>query len=127
MKIVICGSMSFSAEMIRIGDVLMAAGHSVILPDSVEEYAGNADLLARASGWGTVEGAERKIANDLIKEHFHAIEQGDAILVVNGDKNGIKNYLGGIAFWKWALRTCSTKNYICSIRFRPSCHLFIRS
>jgi len=38
----------------------------------------------------------RAIANeDLIKRYYRLIGQSDAILVVNIDKKGIKNYIGG--------------------------------
>ncbi|MFH1407431.1 MAG: hypothetical protein ABIJ36_03090 [Patescibacteria group bacterium] len=51
-----------------------------------------------AKGWGTVEGAKKKMDNDLIKKHYREIKEGDAILVINKDKNGIKNYIGGNSF-----------------------------
>lgn len=38
----------------------------------------------------------REEANiDVIKEHYDYIKSSDAILVINIDKNGIKNYIGG--------------------------------
>ena len=40
----------------------------------------------------------RKEANiDVIKEHYEFIKNSDAILVVNTEKNDVKNYIGGNA------------------------------
>jgi len=35
---------------------------------------------------------------DLIKRYYNMIKEADAILIVNGDKKGIKNYIGGNTF-----------------------------
>ncbi len=39
-----------------------------------------------------------KIQHDFIKEHFRKIENSDAILVLNYENKGIKNYIGGNTF-----------------------------
>lgn len=41
---------------------------------------------------------ENKIENDLIRDYFEKIKNADAILVVNVDKEGISNYIGGNSF-----------------------------
>ena len=41
------------------------------------------------------ESAERKIANNFIRKHYKLITNSDAILVLNYDKKGVKNYVGG--------------------------------
>ena len=40
----------------------------------------------------------KKAKEDLIKRYFRIIKDSDAILVVNIDKKGIKNYIGGNTF-----------------------------
>ena len=85
MKIVICGSMKFSAEMLAAQEELNTRGHEVCVPIDIAEYALN----------NIVETAQRKIEHDYIK-HYHAkISEGDVILVMNISKNGIENYIGG--------------------------------
>lgn len=49
---------------------------------------------------------EAKIRHDFIRDHFRKIEKSDAILIVNYDKNGVRNYIGGntlmemgLAYW----------------------------
>ena len=44
------------------------------------------------------DGAFRKIKEDLIKRYYDKIKTCDAILVLNIDKNSIKNYIGGNVF-----------------------------
>lgn len=41
------------------------------------------------------EHAKVKIENDYIKYHYNEIVNSDAVLVLNFDKNEIKNYIGG--------------------------------
>ena len=41
---------------------------------------------------------QQKFNNDAINEHFKLIENSDAILVLNYEKNGVANYIGGNAF-----------------------------
>jgi hypothetical protein len=93
MKITICGSMSAAKKMYEAYRILTNKGHQVFLPEFVIEYV-NGNL-----GWelGTLsreEGAEKKKKHDLIRKHYYKIQKSDAILVVNEEKNGIKNYIG---------------------------------
>ena len=98
MKIVICSSVSFAEKIMEIKDVLEERGMEVIIPEGLSDYLNDPELKKRASGWGTLEGAERKIKNNLIRGYYEEIKTSDAILVINQDKNGIKNYLGGNSF-----------------------------
>ncbi|PIP28249.1 MAG: hypothetical protein COX29_02220 [Candidatus Moranbacteria bacterium CG23_combo_of_CG06-09_8_20_14_all_35_22] len=93
MKIVICGSMIFSKEMIEIGNELTDAGHEIVLPRHSEKYA-KLGISDNEIG----ESAKNKIESNLIQDYFEKIKNSDAILAVNYDKNGIKNYIGGNTF-----------------------------
>lgn len=64
--------------------------HIVVLPKFTKEYSklGTADKMHSES-------AENKIKHDLIKDYFNEIKNSDAILVINEDRNGVKNYIGG--------------------------------
>lgn len=89
--------MAFAQEMLDAKVSLEERGHKVILPEGVEEYIkGKLKILAGKKG--ALEGAKRKIDNDLIKKHYYKIQKSDAILVINKEKNGIKNYIGGNSF-----------------------------
>lgn len=93
MKITICASMSFAGEILAIQHALERHGHTVLVPDGAQDY-----LQGQAGKTDRDEGARRKIARDLIRQHHAYIESSDAILVLNYDKKGIKNYVGGNAF-----------------------------
>ena len=97
MVITICGSMIFAKDMLDIKTQLEAKGIKVIIPIGTKEYL-NGKLKKIAGEWGTIEGAKRKIRYNLIKRYYNEIKKSDAILVINKEKNGIKNYIGGNTF-----------------------------
>ncbi|MCR4256107.1 MAG: hypothetical protein NUW08_00175 [Candidatus Uhrbacteria bacterium] len=45
--------------------------------------------------WEKGERAALKRENDYYRQHYAHILESDAILVVNNEKNGVKNYIGG--------------------------------
>lgn len=93
MKIIICGSMIFCEEMIGIKKILEERGFEATLPQHTEEYAELKDKDQVHS-----ESVENKIAEDLIRDYFQQIKKHDAVLVVNEEKDGKKDYIGGNAF-----------------------------
>jgi len=97
MKIAICGSMKLAREMYEIGNFLKKKGHQIFLPEVVIKFVqGKVDWVP-----GTLtrqEGAKIKKEHDLIRKHFQKIKESDAILVVNKDVKGIKNYIGANTF-----------------------------
>jgi len=98
MKIVICGSMAFAKQMKTAKDELESKGHKVNVPEFVEEFIKIKELEMRAKRGGCSEGAKWKMKYNLIKKHYEKIKRADAILVLNYDKNKIKNYIGGNSF-----------------------------
>ena len=90
MKITVCGSMAFAKEMMITKDQLEKLGHICFIPESTDNYAEG--RMEKVSG---SESAERKIANNFIRKHYKLITNSDAILVLNYDKKGVKNYVGG--------------------------------
>jgi nucleoside 2-deoxyribosyltransferase len=101
--ITICGSMKFHLEMETMKRMLETNGHIVLIPKKGVE--GEIPVEAR-EGITNDEIIAAKIEYDFIREHFRNIEKADAILVLNYEKNGIPNYIGGntflemgVAFW----------------------------
>ena len=96
MRIVLCGSLNFSAEMKKIKEKVVAKGHEVLLPASIIDYSLNnsndADKLK------TDRKKYLEIKPEYVRTHFDKIVNSDAILVVNEEKHGIKNYIGGATF-----------------------------
>lgn len=93
MKIVICGSVAFCKEMVKIRDVLHEMGHEGIISPSMEDLAldRNPELMRQIKE----NHAYIKKRYGFIKWYYNSIVNSDAILVVNYDKNSIKNYIGG--------------------------------
>ncbi len=85
MIITLCSSIKFSKEILKAKKILEKMGHKVELP------------FMKVPN-GSVEHSKMKIKLDLIRKHFRKIEKSDAILVLNFDKNGTKNYIGGNSF-----------------------------
>jgi predicted RNA-binding protein with PUA domain len=93
MKIIICGSMSASKEMVESEKKLVELGHEVILPEFTHEYA-QMETLSKMH----TESARNKVEYDLIRGYFDKIKSGDAILIVNVERKNIPGYIGGNSF-----------------------------
>jgi nucleoside 2-deoxyribosyltransferase len=93
MKIVICGSMSASNQIVEIEKILKEKGHEVVVPERVNKYA-SGELRAESD----YEATEHKIEKDLIRGYYSSIMSADAVIVANYDKGDIKNYIGGNSF-----------------------------
>ncbi len=90
MKIVICGSSAICKDMVRYRDELNSMGHQAIIHPEYGNYA--------AKGIPEDVKTEHHVVKrkyGYIKWYYNAIANSDAILVLNIDKNGVKNYIGG--------------------------------
>jgi hypothetical protein len=93
MKITVCGSVTFAKELVAIYRRLEDLGHR---PMMHKEMFGIADGTARELIRGISQNhAETKRKHGFIKWWHDCIKSGDALLVCNFDKNGVKNYVGG--------------------------------
>lgn len=90
MKIVVCGSMTFAKEMAAAEKKLVEHGHEVVLPRFTREYAEMKTLDQIHS-----ESAVNKIKYGFIRYYWEEIKKGDAILVLNSERHGVPNYIGG--------------------------------
>jgi hypothetical protein len=94
MKITICGSSTFKEKMLEYKELLTKNGHAVIVHPDYEAFVKG----EKQEIWKQVingEHHEAKKSQGYIKWYYDAICNSDAILVLNFDKNGIKNYVGG--------------------------------
>jgi len=94
MKITLCGSMSFADKLVDAYQKLEKLGHQ---PMMHEDMFGVADGTAKELEdiRNNVEHSEIKRKYGYIKWWHDSIRNSDGILVLNYDKNGIKNYIGG--------------------------------
>ncbi len=95
MKIAICGSIKFAQEMKQVKVQLEQLGHQALLPHSAEV----GDLKPY---WAELRAKDLKefarIKGERITGHFDKIVACDAILVLNYDKEGKRNYIGPNTF-----------------------------
>lgn len=93
MKITVSGSVKFAKELVNVYKKLEALGHQ---PMMHKDMFGIADGTAQELIDGiNLNHSEIKRKHYFIKWWHDCIKSGDAILVCNFDKNGIKNYIGG--------------------------------
>ncbi|HSX24698.1 MAG TPA: hypothetical protein VLG69_01905 [Candidatus Andersenbacteria bacterium] len=89
MRIGIIGSMQYTEQMLEARDELIRLGHDAFVTDLHTAFIGKTDE----------EKEEIKIHQknnmDAIREFWNAMQGADAVLVLNVDKHGIKNYIGG--------------------------------
>ncbi len=94
MKIYVVGSNHFMKEMVDSKNKLCQLGfEGWIHPDYEAFVRGDRpDFIER---WNKGEQATLKIENDYLRVHYKHILESDAILVINLEKNGSKDYIGG--------------------------------
>jgi len=94
MTIAICASIKFLKEIAEIESKLQKMGFTVFVPEGL--------ILHQQGIWTrpkTIKGRiAGKIEHDFIRKHFKIIEKSEAILVLNYDKNRVKNYIGPNTF-----------------------------
>lgn len=99
MKITICSSLDFISQIKEISEKLGKMGHFVLLPRTAEMVIKGSlsqeDILKEKQTGDIV---NRMIRQDAIKKHFEKIKNSDGILVLNFEKKGVKNYIGGAVF-----------------------------
>jgi len=94
MKITICGSVKFADKIVDIHKRLADLGHKPQIHQNMFGIADGTDReLTDAKNNG--EHHQIKIKYNFIKAWHDLIINGDAVLICNFDKNGIKNYIGG--------------------------------
>lgn len=93
MKIAICGSMSASREIMTAKELLEENGHLVSIPKNTEKYASGEFTPENKQ-----ESTRNKMDQDLIRKYYQLISESDVVLVVNTEKRGVKNYIGGNTF-----------------------------
>jgi len=89
MKIGVIGSMQYTEKMMEIRDKLISLGHKAFVTKLAEPFVGKSDEEKERIK------IEQKQNQDAIREFWRQMQGMNAVLVVNLDKNGIKNYIGG--------------------------------
>jgi hypothetical protein len=91
-KIGVAGSMQFTEQMVAVCESLKKLGHEPFMSKFKDAYLGKSDEEKE------VIKLDHKFNYDAIREFWKPMQDADALIVVNLDKHGIKNYIGGNAF-----------------------------
>lgn len=89
MKIGVVGSMQYTEKMIEAREELIKRGHQAFVTNLADPFIGKTDDEKEQIK------LNQKYNLDAIREFWNLMQGGDAILVMNFDKHGIKNYIGG--------------------------------
>jgi hypothetical protein len=104
MKIVtICSSANFYRQVIDIQEELQKLGLKVIVPKTATRMKEANDYdVAHYKTWFADANDYHKKA-ELMRAHFDEVDKADAILVVNNQKHGVDNYIGGNVLMEMAI------------------------
>lgn len=93
MKIYVLGSTSFMNEMVKAKNDLLEIGIEGWIHPDYEAFVRGEKLSIIDKA--VTEHAAVKRENNYLKVHYQHILESDGVLIVNLEKNGIKNYIGG--------------------------------
>ncbi|MEK7173373.1 MAG: hypothetical protein AAB740_05400 [Patescibacteria group bacterium] len=89
MKIGVIGRMQYTEKMMEARDELIKLGHDAFVTELATPFIGKTDEEKEAIK------LHQKNNMDAIREFWRLMQGADAVLVINLDKHGIKNYIGG--------------------------------
>lgn len=93
--IVICSSASFYEQLFPLKNDLTQMGYKVVLPKTAYMMKRINDFdVSKVKTWSKNPKDYNK-KRLLINDHFKKITKGDAVLIINLEKNNVKGYIGG--------------------------------
>jgi nucleoside 2-deoxyribosyltransferase len=99
----VCSSASFYRHASELAPQLEAQGFEVILPSSVAVMKRTGDFdVSHHKTWYANPGDYHK-KTQLVRAHLAEVERGDAILVINDEKHGVPDYIGGNVLMEMAV------------------------
>ncbi len=101
--ITICSSANFYRQAVEIQLELEKQGYTVVIPETAEKMkrSGDFDVSHYKTWFADADDYHKKAA--LMRAHFEEVEKGDAVLVLNYEKHGVANYIGGNVLMEMAL------------------------
>lgn len=101
--ITICSSANFYRQAGEIEEILENQGFAVLIPAMAKEMKRTGDYeVAHHKTWLADANDYHKKA-ELMHGHFDEVDKADAILVLNYEKHGVNNYIGGNVLMEMAL------------------------
>jgi hypothetical protein len=101
--IALCSSANFYRQLVDIQAKLEKLGYRVVIPATAEAMKKSGDYdVSHVKTWFSDDKDYHK-KSLLMKSHFKEIESVDSILVLNYEKNGLPNYIGGNVLMEMAI------------------------
>jgi hypothetical protein len=104
MKIItICSSANFYKQVVVVQEELEKLGYTVLIPATAikMKQSGDFNVEHYKTWFGDANDYHKKTA--LMRGHFDEVNKGDIILVLNYEKHGVENYIGGNVLMEMAL------------------------
>jgi hypothetical protein len=92
-RINVLGSTHFMKEMVEAKEKLCEMGYNGTIHPHYEAFV-RGEMKEHLEKWHKGEKAQLKRENNYLKTHYAHILESDAILFINAEKNGKKNYIG---------------------------------
>lgn len=92
-RINVLGSSHFMVEMVAAKEKLCEMGYRGTIHPHYEAFV-RGEMKEHLEKWYNGERAQLKRENNYLKTHYAHILESDAILFINAEKKGVKNYIG---------------------------------
>lgn len=101
--VTICSSANFYKKVVEIQGLLEEHGFKTLIPHTAEKMKISGDFDASHYRTWLVDDKDYHKKSALMRGHFEEVDKGDVILVVNEEKHGVENYVGGNVLIEMAL------------------------
>lgn len=95
LTVTICSSANFYRQAVEIQEYLSKLGYKVIIPFTAEKMKASGDYEVSHYRTWLKDKADYHKKSKLMRLHFDEVANGDVCLVLNYEKSGIQNYVGG--------------------------------
>lgn len=101
--ITVCSSANFYRQAVDVQAILQKRGYKVIVPTTAEKMkkSGDYEVSHYKTWFANADDYHKKAA--LMRGHFDEVAKGDAVLVLNYEKHGVQNYIGGNVLMEMSL------------------------
>jgi hypothetical protein len=101
--ITICTSSSFYRQAVDLAEEFEKAGFNVLLPDMAHNMKKASDFERKNFQPWLTDPSKYYVKGELMHGHFDKVAVADAIFVINDEKHGVPNYIGGNVLMEMAL------------------------
>lgn len=101
--ITICSSANFYRQVVAVKQDLETLGYNVLIPITAQRMqdSGDFDVSHYKTWFGDAKDYHKKA--ELMRTHFAEVAKSDAVLVLNYEKHGVQNYIGGNVLMEMAI------------------------